>query len=122
MFQIIRTKNPIDHSPTVSCKKNNFTTSRLAFTNYGGLGPSCSSHYTQISQAPNNNSVGPAANNSATTATKTSAGHQTANGSGYFVGMAMGMSMASDAQHHSMSGMNGLSYSHGKINFKKLIG
>ena len=67
---------------------------RLAFTTYAtGLGPSCSHHPQISSPAPS-----PAS-------TKTG---------GHFIGMAMGMSMTSDPQHHSMGGsMNGMSYSHG---------
>lgn len=34
-------------------------------------------------------------------------------GSYFAAGMAMGMSMTSDPQHHPMGSMNGLSYSHG---------
>lgn len=36
-------------------------------------------------------------------------------GSYFAAGMAMGMSMTSDPQHHPMGSMNGLSYSHGKL-------
>lgn len=94
---------------------------RLAFSSYGGVlldGPSCSQQ-AQICPAPQlqqpaNKPLVPSGIQQHNNNNSGSSSSNPINNSGsYFVGMAMGMSMASDPQHHPMGSMNGLSYSHG---------